>query len=61
MDGCEPPCGCWDLILTAEPSHQPLLGLSYKISPFDAVISSATFFPLEIGFHVAQASLKFPM
>jgi hypothetical protein len=34
MDGCEPPCGCWDLnsrpleeqsvLLTAEPSHQPL-------------------------------------
>jgi hypothetical protein len=33
-DGCEPPCGCWDLnswppekqsvLLTAEPSHQPL-------------------------------------
>jgi hypothetical protein len=33
MDGCEPPCGCWDLnsgpleeqsvLLTAEPSHQP--------------------------------------
>jgi hypothetical protein len=32
-DGCEPPCGCWDLnsgpleeqsaLLTAEPSHQP--------------------------------------
>jgi hypothetical protein len=32
MDGCEPPCGCWDLnsgpleeqlvLLTAEPSHQ---------------------------------------
>ena len=35
MDGCEPPCGCWDLnsgpleeqsaLLTAEPSHQPRL------------------------------------
>jgi hypothetical protein len=34
MDGCEPPCGCWDLnsgpseehlvLLTAEPSLQPL-------------------------------------
>ena len=34
MSGCEPPCGCWDLnsgpleeqsvLLTAEPSHQPL-------------------------------------
>jgi hypothetical protein len=33
MDGCEPPCGCWDLnsgpseeqsvLLTAEPSLQP--------------------------------------
>ena len=33
-DGCEPPCGCWELnsgpleeqavLLTAEPSHQPL-------------------------------------
>jgi hypothetical protein len=33
MDGCEPPCGCWDLnsgpleeqsvLLTAEPSYQP--------------------------------------
>jgi hypothetical protein len=33
MDGCEPPCGCWDLnsgpseeqsvLLTGEPSHQP--------------------------------------
>jgi hypothetical protein len=33
MDGCEPPCGCWDLnlgpleeqsvLLTTEPSHQP--------------------------------------
>jgi hypothetical protein len=37
-DGCEPPCGCRDLnsgpleeqsaLLTAEPSHQPLLILS---------------------------------
>jgi hypothetical protein len=35
-DGCEPPCGCWDLnsgpseepavLLTTEPSLQPLLG-----------------------------------
>jgi hypothetical protein len=35
MDGCEPPCGCWDLnsgpseeqsvLLTAEPFHQPRL------------------------------------
>jgi hypothetical protein len=35
MDGCEPPCGCWDLnsgpleeqsaLLTADPSHQPPL------------------------------------
>ena len=35
MDGCESPCGCWDLnsrpleeqslLLTAEPSHQPQL------------------------------------
>jgi hypothetical protein len=34
MDGCEPPCGCWDLnsgpseeqsvLLTTEPSLQPL-------------------------------------
>jgi hypothetical protein len=34
-DGCEPPCGCWDLnsgpseeqsvLLTTEPSHQPAL------------------------------------
>jgi hypothetical protein len=34
-DGCEPPCGCWDLnsgpseeqvvLLTTEPSHQPCL------------------------------------
>jgi hypothetical protein len=34
MDGCEPPCGCWDLnsgplegqsvLLTTEPSPQPL-------------------------------------
>jgi hypothetical protein len=34
-DGCEPPCGCWDLnsgpleeqsaLLTTEPSHQPKL------------------------------------
>jgi hypothetical protein len=34
IDGCEPPCGCWDLnsgpleelsvLLTAEPSLQPL-------------------------------------
>ena len=33
MNGCEPPCGCWDLnlgpseeqsvLLSAEPSHQP--------------------------------------
>ena len=31
MDGCEPPCGCWDLnleeeqsvFLPTEPSHQP--------------------------------------
>jgi hypothetical protein len=33
MDGCEPPCGCWNLnsgrseeqsvLLSAEPSHQP--------------------------------------
>ena len=33
-DGCEPPCGCWDLnsgpleeqsaLLTTEPTHQPL-------------------------------------
>jgi hypothetical protein len=36
-DGCEPPCGCWELnsgpleeqsvLLTAEPSFQPLLAL----------------------------------
>jgi hypothetical protein len=35
MDGCEPPCGCWDLnsgpleeqstLLTTEPAHQPLM------------------------------------
>jgi hypothetical protein len=42
MDGCEPPCGCWDLnsgppeeqsvLLTAEPSLQPHRGQgkSYK-------------------------------
>ena len=34
-DGCEPPCGCWELnsgppeeqsvLLPAEPSHQPLV------------------------------------
>jgi hypothetical protein len=38
-DGCEPPCGCWDLnsgpleeqsvLLTAEPSHQPLSSVSF--------------------------------
>jgi hypothetical protein len=38
-DGCEPPCGCWELnsglleeqsvFLTAEPSLQPLLPLFY--------------------------------
>jgi hypothetical protein len=38
MDGCEPPCGCWDLnsgpseeqsvLLTPEPSLQPDLALS---------------------------------
>jgi hypothetical protein len=38
MDGCEPPCGCWDLnsgpleeqlvLLTTEPSHQPLVSPS---------------------------------
>ena len=38
MDGCEPPCGCWDLnsepleeqsvLLTAEPSLQPLAMVS---------------------------------
>ena len=37
MDGCEPPCGCWDLnsgpseeqsvLLTAEPSLQPQIVL----------------------------------
>jgi hypothetical protein len=40
MDGCEPPCGCWDLnsgpseeqsaLLTTEPSRQP------QISKFEA-------------------------
>jgi hypothetical protein len=40
MDGCEPPCGCWDLnsgpleeqsaLLTAEPSHQPLIVFFFK-------------------------------
>ena len=38
MDGCEPPCGCWDLnsgpwveqsvLLTTEPSLQPSVFLS---------------------------------
>ena len=41
MDGCEPPCGCWDLnsgpseeqsaLLTAEPSFQPGMKLSNKL------------------------------
>jgi hypothetical protein len=41
-DGCEPPCSCWELnsgpleeqsvLLTAEPSHQPLLYLSNKVT-----------------------------
>jgi hypothetical protein len=40
-DGCEPPCGCWDLnsgpseeqsaLLTTEPSCQPLPGISIHI------------------------------
>jgi hypothetical protein len=40
MDGCEPPCGCWDLnsgpseeqlaLLTTEPSCQPLKGKFLK-------------------------------
>ena len=40
MDGCEPPCGCWDLnsgpseeqsvLLTTEPSLQPYHSNSYK-------------------------------
>jgi hypothetical protein len=43
-DGCEPPCGCWDLnsgplekqsvLLTAEPSLQPqMLGLKTSFTP----------------------------
>ena len=42
MDGCEPPCGCWELnsgpleeqsvLLTAEPSLQPLM-LTILMSP----------------------------
>jgi hypothetical protein len=51
MDGSEPPCGCWDLnsglskgqsvLLTAEPSLQPLIGfllttkkISSSVAPF---------------------------
>jgi hypothetical protein len=40
-DGCEPPCGCWDLnsgspeeqsmLLTAEQSLQPSIGLSLSV------------------------------
>jgi hypothetical protein len=45
MDGCEPPCGCWDLnsgpseeqsaLLTTEPSRQPLVAvvLISKLQP----------------------------
>jgi hypothetical protein len=46
MDGCEPPCGCWDLnsgpseeqsvLLTAEPSLQPLNQFLNNDCPFYA-------------------------
>ena len=42
--GCEPPCGCWDLnlgsseeqsvLLSAEPSLQPTVGVLYLLSFF---------------------------
>jgi hypothetical protein len=41
MDGCEPPCGCWDLssgpseeqsaLLTTEPSRQPPMNISKQV------------------------------
>jgi hypothetical protein len=46
MDGCEPPCGCWDLnsgpseeqsvLITSEPSLQPP-SLFLKIHPFNSI------------------------
>jgi hypothetical protein len=43
-DGCEPPCGCWELnsgplekqpvLLTSDPSLQPLDSHKYKLCPF---------------------------
>ena len=45
IDGCEPPCGCWDLnsgpleeqsvLLTTEPRLQPRKFLSSKLFWFD--------------------------
>jgi hypothetical protein len=48
MDGCEPPCGCWDLnsgpseeqsaLLTTEPSRQPPVIGSYKERSYKKIL-----------------------
>jgi hypothetical protein len=49
IDGCEPPCGCWELnsgpleeqsvLLTAEPSLQPSHGLDIARKPTTTAVS----------------------
>ena len=43
MDGCELPCGCWDLnsvLLTAEPSLQPLDFATVSIAVINLITKS---------------------
>jgi hypothetical protein len=71
-DGCEPPCGCWDLksglseeqsvLLTAEPSRQPnnhfLKALSFSI-PFDFIHTYIAYFGIVSLYYPVKSLLSF--
>ena len=61
MDGCKPPCCCWDLnsrpseeqlvLLTTEPSLQPLS------PPFGTLVLSSHFFFCGYSYHIMAATV----
>ena len=67
-DGCEPPCGCWDLnlgsleeqsvLLTAEPSLQPRNVLEmyvfYAWMGFFVLVSFGNLLSLHVCIHIAR-------
>jgi hypothetical protein len=67
MDGCEPPCGCWDLnsgplkehsvLLTAEPSLQPHLLLRIEFTVGKVEIVTLDLFLLESKLSLCQSYL----